>query len=77
MEVRAEVSRQKVTEVEEARWMAERMVMELRGSLGLLEIMRDATRSKLHEAQQLITGASSSLPSFPHLWGRVFCSRSP
>ena len=52
--------------------MAEGMVMELRGSLGLLETTRDATHFELHETQYLITGASSSLPSFLHPWGRVF-----
>jgi hypothetical protein len=75
--VRAEVSWQKVAEVEEARQTVEGMVTELRGSLGLLETMRDVARSKLHEAQQLIIGASSSLPPFSHPWGRVFCSRPP
>lgn len=57
--------------------MVEGLVMVLRGSLGLLEIARDATCSELHGAQQIIAGVSSPLPSFPHLWGRVSCSGPP
>ena len=49
MEARAEVSRQKVVEVEEACRMAEAMIIELRGSLGLLEMERDTTHSEIHE----------------------------
>ena len=68
------MSQQKVVEVEEAHRTAEGMVAKLRGSLVLLETTRDATCFELYEAQQLIVGASSSLPSFPHPRGRVFHS---
>lgn len=51
--------RQKATEVEEAHRAIEGTVTELRTSLGLLEIVRDATHFELHSAQKLITGASS------------------
>ena len=51
MKARAEVSRQKVVEVEEAYQMAEGVVMELRGSLDLLDTARDAAHSELREAQ--------------------------
>ena len=61
-----------MVEREEACQTTEGKVTELRGSLVLLDPARDAARSKLHEAQQLIVGASSSLPSFPCPQGRVF-----
>ena len=77
MEVGAKVSWQKVAEVEEARQTAKGIIMELRSSLGLLETTRDATCSELHEAQELVVGASSSLPSFPRLRGGFFHSEPP
>jgi hypothetical protein len=43
-----EASRQKVAEVEETHLAAEGMVIELRGSLGLLETVKDPARSELH-----------------------------
>jgi hypothetical protein len=58
MEARAEASRQKAAEAEETRPAAKGMVMELRGSLGLLETTMDAARSEHHGTQQLIAGAS-------------------
>jgi chromosome segregation ATPase len=67
MEVRAEASRQKAAEAEETRLAAEGVVMELRGSLSLLETARDTARSKLHGTQQLMASASFPLPSFPCL----------
>lgn len=47
IEARAKKFWQKVIEVEEAHQMANGMVMELRGSLGLLETMRQATHFEL------------------------------
>lgn len=77
MEERAKASWQKATEVEETHIAAEGMVIELRGSLGLLETVRDAACSELHGTQQLMVGASFPLPSFPRLRGRASCSRPP
>ena len=76
-EVRTEASWQKATEVKETRQAAEGTIMELRGSLGLLETTRVAAHSELHGTQQLMVGVSFPLPSFPHLQGGVSCSEPP
>jgi hypothetical protein len=52
-EARAEASRQKAAEAKETRVAAEGMVMDLRGSLGLLETAKDDARSELHGTQRL------------------------
>ena len=74
MEARVEASQQKATEAEETHRVAEGAIMELRGSLGLLETMWDASYSELHGTRQLMVGVSFPLPSFPLLRGRVSCS---
>ena len=48
MEARAKVSWQKAAEAEEIHLEDEGAVIGLRGSLGLLETMRDAAHSELH-----------------------------
>ncbi|CAD6263977.1 unnamed protein product [Miscanthus lutarioriparius] len=77
IEVRAEASRQKATEVEEINLAAGGAVMELRGSLGLLETARDAAHFELHGTQQLMADVSFPLPSFPRLQGAVSCFEPP
>jgi len=77
MAPRAEMFQQKVVEAKEACRTAKGLIMKLRGSLGQLETERDTACSELYAAQWLIIDASSSLPSFPRLRGRVFCPRTP
>ena len=64
MEARAKVSWQKAAEAEEIHLEDEGAVIGLRGSLGLLETMRDAAHSELHGTQLLVAGVLSS-PFFP------------
>ena len=45
--------------MEEAHRVAKGTVIDLRATLGLLETTRDVSCSELHNAQQLIKGASS------------------